>query len=598
MSLRDVNLKVRFSGAQAKQELGELSKAEQHLVMMAREMMKSLDSGAQQAARSYSTVGTAAETAGRKTKDFYQRLKDEGAGAIAGNMLAVLGLTAAVGGFVRSSMETFGRFQRYEKVLETALGDPTDAAQTLQQVKDFAASTPYTVDELTESMNGFINRGLKPSTQQLTAFGDLAASQGKSFAQLKEAMLDISNSERWKELGITSQKVGDRVRLTFKGTTLEAAHTVEGVASLIEQFGQMEGVGGMMANMMDTWEGKMSNLQDSMDTLKFSFGQFIFESAKPLLDWFTDGQAGLDRLKTGLIFMAAFVLPMVAASGYAMLAPFLPFIAIAAAVAAYATMLYLIFEDLYTFAVGGKSMFGDFLESMGFSPESIALIRGVFSDIVEGFGMIWDFVQPFLPELLKVLAVVVAVGAAFISIPIAIVSGLAMGIAWIVKNAGRIKDALLAPYIWVWNQVKRIGPMIMDAIFPWRLLVFAFGQMKEWFASIDWKGMLPDWMAGALNRLGGEQPVEGRAVGGHASAGNIYRVNEHRTELFQPNTDGKIIPLSSGASVGGGTVNIGPIYVTASDPAEAGEKFVEKVGDAIQMLFPGWSVQMGVAGES
>ena len=51
------------------------------------------------------------------------------------------------------------------------------------------------MEELTESFIKLKNRGFDPTKEELTQIGDLAASQGKSFDQLTEAILDAQTGE-------------------------------------------------------------------------------------------------------------------------------------------------------------------------------------------------------------------------------------------------------------------------------------------------------------------------------------------------------------------------------------------------------------------
>lgn len=75
---------------------------------------------------------------------------------------------------------------------------------------------------------------------------------------------------------------------------------------------------------------------------------------------------------------------------------------------------------------------------------------------------------------------------------------------------------------------------------------------------------LPSWLTGALGGGGAaynpyQPPVEERALGGSAWAGQLYQVNERRKiEYFIPNQNGRIIPLGDGEqqAAQGGTVNV------------------------------------------
>jgi hypothetical protein len=129
---------------------------------------------------------------------------------------------------------------------------------------------------------------------QMTKIGDVAAVLGKPFSQLNEAILDINNPERWKEIGVKAQTVGDKVRLSFKGQTVEVERTEKGVLKAIEAFGKMEGVAGTMAVISETLQGKISNLGDAWDQMFIKIGQStggvlgsIVEMLSSTVSWFT-----------------------------------------------------------------------------------------------------------------------------------------------------------------------------------------------------------------------------------------------------------------------------------------------------------------------
>jgi phage tail tape-measure protein len=48
----------------------------------------------------------------------------------------------------------------------------------MDELQNLAASTPFSIDELTESYVKYVNRGIRPSMDEMTKMGDIAASQG------------------------------------------------------------------------------------------------------------------------------------------------------------------------------------------------------------------------------------------------------------------------------------------------------------------------------------------------------------------------------------------------------------------------------------
>lgn len=170
--------------------------------------------------------------------------------------------------------DTTAQFEKYDKVLTTALGSQKEARSSLEAIKKMASETTFGVDELTEGYVKMVNRGLRPSQKEMLSMADLAASQGKTFDQLTEAALDAmtGENERLKEFGISAKKSGDQVTFSFKGMQQTVANTPEAINAALVAFGEMEGVAGSNAKMMETLGGKSSNLSDNIDALMVTIG--------------------------------------------------------------------------------------------------------------------------------------------------------------------------------------------------------------------------------------------------------------------------------------------------------------------------------------
>jgi len=179
--------------------------------------------------------------------------------------------------------ETTAKFETYETVMTNALGDKSKAQKAMKDIQDMAAKTPFSVDELTGSFIKFVNRGLNPSMAEMTKMADLAASQGKSFDQLTEAVLDAGGGEfeRLKEFGVKASKSGDQVSLSFKGVNQTVKNTPEAINGAIMAFGGMQGVAGATAAVSKTLEGQWSNLGDTAGQLEVTVGKGL----RPVFTW-------------------------------------------------------------------------------------------------------------------------------------------------------------------------------------------------------------------------------------------------------------------------------------------------------------------------
>ena len=183
----------------------------------------------------------------------------------------------AVVAFGQQALAVAGRFQTLEAVLRNTLGSDSAAQGALLRIKEIAATTPFSVEELTQSFVKLANQGFKPTNQQIIALGDLAASTGKSFDQLAEALIDAQTGEfeRLKEFGIRASKSGDQVKFTFKGVETTVRNTSKAIQDYVISLGSIEGVANSMGAQSATLEGSVSNLGDAWDAFLLSIGESL-----------------------------------------------------------------------------------------------------------------------------------------------------------------------------------------------------------------------------------------------------------------------------------------------------------------------------------
>jgi hypothetical protein len=175
----------------------------------------------------------------------------------------------------QQAIQTGIQFENLRTQLGTALGGDVAAEQAFANIQSFAATTPFQVDEITDSFVRLANRGVEPTNAQLGRVGDLASALQKPFNQVTEAILDVNNTERWRELGIEVQTTGNKITGTFKGTTIEAERSVEGALKLVDAFGQLDGVAGGMARQSENLGGAFSNLEDAQAALADGFASTV-----------------------------------------------------------------------------------------------------------------------------------------------------------------------------------------------------------------------------------------------------------------------------------------------------------------------------------
>lgn len=172
-----------------------------------------------------------------------------------------------------SAMEALGKavevqrqFDKLNAGLITATGSSEKAAIAFGALQDFAAKTPYSLDQAVEGFSKLVNLGLTPSEKALTSYGNTAAAMGKDLNQMIEAVADASTGEfeRLKEFGITSSQQGDKVSLTFRGVTTTIGKSAKEIEGYLMNLGLVD-FAGAMDERAKTLDGQISNLGDTWD---------------------------------------------------------------------------------------------------------------------------------------------------------------------------------------------------------------------------------------------------------------------------------------------------------------------------------------------
>jgi len=202
---------------------------------------------------------------------------------------------------IKAASET----EKFQTVLQTTFTNSTDALaagmttveyatkranESMAMIQEFASKTPYQVNELTGSFIKLANRGMIPTMDTLTAFGDVAASQGKSFDQFTEAVLDATTGEfeRMKEFGIKGKKERDKITLSFKNINQVVKNTPEEIQKAILAFGKMEGVTGSMDAVSKTFSGMSSTLKDNINLIAINIGNSLLPHLNKLIQVLLD----------------------------------------------------------------------------------------------------------------------------------------------------------------------------------------------------------------------------------------------------------------------------------------------------------------------
>jgi len=203
------------------------------------------------------------------------RLKNSTSGASSAfgglkGVIAAIGLAAVATDVVRTATE----FERLRSVLATLEGGAGAGNARFEELKKFATTTPFELNEVVQSFSRLKSQGLDPSNQALMAYGNTAAAMGKTLDQMVEAVSDaaMGEFERLKEFGIKAVDAGDSVVFNFKGQATTVKKNSEDIQNYLKNIGN-EDFAGAMERQMNTLGGMFGNLSDAATNFADGIGR-------------------------------------------------------------------------------------------------------------------------------------------------------------------------------------------------------------------------------------------------------------------------------------------------------------------------------------
>jgi len=316
-------------------------------------------------------------------------------GTLAAQAFSRLG--SAIGSLPGDVIGISAKFETFQATLETVEGSSDKAKAALDWISDFAKRTPYEVEELTAAFVKLRAYGLDPTNGLMEDLGNASSAMGKTLNEAVEMIADAGTNsfERMKEFGITASQAGDKVTFSWDENGKTVTKTVKKTGEEIRKFVQ-EMLGkrfsGAMLRQSKTWEGMMSNLADTWTDFQRRIGDGgFFETVKNklagVLDYLgrLDADGTLDRwsksLSSSFTWAADAIGRLAVTLGrdlgsigellnkYRGAWEWLKWVVGAIAVRLFpmTSLLvgaYLALNELLTYMRGGKSVIGDFLQSL------------------------------------------------------------------------------------------------------------------------------------------------------------------------------------------------------------------------------------------
>ena len=192
--------------------------------------------------------------------------KDLKRGAVVGGVLS-----AGAIGIAKSWLDTTAAFEKALTVLKTIEGTEAKAQKSFGWIQDFAARTPYELQNVLDSFVKLRAYGIDPIRgDTLRILGDTASAMGKDVNDAVEAMADAvtGENERLKEFGIKAAKAGSKITYEYtdragkqQRKSVDANNRKMIQSTLLAIFNSK--YKGAMDDQSKTWNGMVSNMKDA-----------------------------------------------------------------------------------------------------------------------------------------------------------------------------------------------------------------------------------------------------------------------------------------------------------------------------------------------
>lgn len=218
------------------------------------------------------------------------------ASATAGILTKVVAPLAALAGAGSAAALAFKSISSAAdmEILRTAfvplLGGVEEARKRMQELSEFAASTPFEMPEIAKASQVLqtLTRGALATGKGLTLVGDLASATNQPFSEIAVTVGRLYDglqsgrpvgeaAARLQELGAISGDVRGRLE-SLQKEGAKGQEVWEIAAGALERFS------GSMELQSQTWNGKISTFKDNIGLAMAAFGEPILDQIKPYLD--------------------------------------------------------------------------------------------------------------------------------------------------------------------------------------------------------------------------------------------------------------------------------------------------------------------------
>ncbi len=234
---------------------------------------------------------------------------------------AVLGLLSA-GSMAGTGMKRLSAIENANVSLEVMMGNAEDASAFLDDVLDFARTTPFAFPDLAETARNLVAFGMDENKviPTMQAIGDAAAGSGKGAEGLNQiasafgdmqvsGTLSMDQINRLASAGVPALKIlanqtNKSVDEMKKEISSGSMSSVEAIDDLVEGMqngtdgvaGATASMGGLMERMKDTWVGSVDSMKSSISSNMANLMEPIKPGLQSFMSWFGNSFGNMTNL--------------------------------------------------------------------------------------------------------------------------------------------------------------------------------------------------------------------------------------------------------------------------------------------------------------
>lgn len=239
------------------------------------------------------------EQATKSVENSFKNLQRTGELALAGITLALDKMALNV---LSSGIEYNAQIETYMTRLTTLTGSVEKANDILEQIKKDALATPFEVSSLTQAESLLLSTGLsaEQAREDILALGDAVSASGGGNAELQRMAVNLQQIKNVGKASALDIKQFAYAGIDIyglladsMGVTREEASKMDVTYEMLSKALQKASQKGgkyyqAMEKQSKTYNGAMSNLQESLQVLKGTLAQDLFNALKGLIPVLTD----------------------------------------------------------------------------------------------------------------------------------------------------------------------------------------------------------------------------------------------------------------------------------------------------------------------